>query len=479
MFNANMRFLRPFRTETQAYALYGGLFGLTFPIAGTLLQMIISGTALSVNSFIKVQLSEPILWIVDTAPIILGLFAALAGRRQDRLLELNERLNARDQELESTQLSLEQHVRERTREFQIASEQAEKRASQLQAIAEISHSIALTQNLDELFPLITRSISQRLGFYHTGIFLLDESHEYAVLVAANSDGGQRMLKRGHKLKAGGTGIVGYVAQAGRARVALETENDLLFFNNPDLPRTRAEIALPLNAGGQLIGVLDVQSEQPSAFRKEDIDTLNTLASQVAIVIQNARLFEEARSALETYVRAGQRGWLEHVENKVPGYSYLPDGTLAVPPEQKQEQIRNLLAASQTLVLDSATDGTAPTLAIPVKVRDQVLGMIHIEAREGNRKWSDDEIAMVKSISERTALALENARLFEETSRRAERERIISEVTTRISESNNFDHILQTTIQELGRSLGATRTFIQLQTSAIDGSYPSAEKPGQV
>ena len=69
---------------------------------------------------------------------------------------------------------------------------------------------------------------------------------------------------------------------------------------------------------------------------------------------------------------------------------------------------------------------------------------------------------MQSIAERVALALENARLFEGTARRAERERIVSQVTARIGETTNFDRILQTTIQELNRTLGATRTFVQLR-----------------
>lgn len=451
--------------EARRYALLGALFGVTFPIAGTLIQMLLDHAPLALAAFLQTQKSEPVLWIVDTAPLVLGIFASFAGRRQDNLLRLNEELNVRERELEHSQINLEQRVQERTHELQIANEQIEKRASRLQAIAEISQSIALTENPDELFPLITRAISERLGFYHTGIFLLDDTGDFAVLKGASSEGGQRMLAHGYKLKSGGVGIVGFVASTGRPRIALDTGSDSLYFDNPYLPATRSEIALPLHAGGQLIGVLDVQSEQSSAFNDEDIDTLNTLANQVAIVIQNARLFDQVRATLQTYVENGRRGWLEHIENRAPGYSYLPDGTLAVPTTERQKQFQKLIASEETVVLDTAKGSTPATLAIPVKLRDQVIGIIHIEARDANRKWSDDEIGMVQSISERAALALENARLFEETSRKAQRERVIADVTSRIGESNNIERILKTTITELGRTLGAARTFIQLETQS--------------
>jgi GAF domain-containing protein len=128
---------------------------------------------------------------------------------------------------------------------------------------------------------------------------------------------------------------------------------------------------------------------------------------------------------------------------------------------EKQQLQTVIASSQTVMKGPASDGLTPTLTIPVKLRDQVIGVIQIEAVDPEREWSDDEIAVVRSISERAALALENARLFEETARRAERERIVSQVTTRIGESTNFDRILQTTIQELNRTLGATRTFVHL------------------
>ena len=140
-------------------------------------------------------------------------------------------------------------------------------------------------------------INREFGFYHVGIFLLDTAREYAVLSAANSDGGQKMLERSHRLKVGETGMVGYVTSTGKPRVALDTGADAVFFNNPDLPETRSEIALPLRVGDEIIGALDVQSTEPNAFSQEDINVASILADQVSIAIQNARQFEETRRAL--------------------------------------------------------------------------------------------------------------------------------------------------------------------------------------
>jgi GAF domain-containing protein len=257
-----------------------------------------------------------------------------------------------------------------------------------------------------------------------------------------------------------------VAQSGRPRLASDTGADAIFFNNPDLPETHSEVSLPLRVGEQVIGVLDVQSTQPSAFNNEDIDILNTLASHVAIVIQNAQLLEQTRAALRTYTQSGLRTWLERPEDKTLGFIYHPSGTVTNISEDEKQRLQMVIASNQTPE-KGAGSGAVSTLAIPVKLRDQVIGVIHIEAVAPDRKWSDDEILMVQAISERVALALENARLFEGTARRAERERVISQATARIGESTNFDRILHTTIQELNRTLGATRTFVQLRQPSDD------------
>jgi transcriptional regulator with GAF, ATPase, and Fis domain len=130
-------------------------------------------------------------------------------------------------------------------------------------------------------------------------------------------------------------------------------------------------------------------------------------------------------------------------------------------------LKKALATGETVVLAQPSKDNPATLAVPVKFRDQIIGVIHIEAAEGNRKWTEDEITLVESISDRAAFALENARLFEETSRRAEQEETITRITSQIGSSTDFNRILQTTIEELGRTLGASRTFIQLDTPNLD------------
>ena len=202
---------RPKISETKRYAIFGAIFGFTFPIIGTLIRLILLQHPISLLNMIDTQRTDPLLWVVDTAPIVLGAFAAYAGYKQDQVHSIVKELYQRESELKINQAVLEQRVKERTAELLTANNNNERRAKQFEAIGQASRAIISTQNLQDLLPQITKVIHQQLGFYHTGIFLTDSNKEYIVLNAANSEGGQRMLDRHHKLRVGDTSIVGYVA----------------------------------------------------------------------------------------------------------------------------------------------------------------------------------------------------------------------------------------------------------------------------
>lgn len=390
--------------------------------------------------------------------ILYGIQIFRATIEKERLKELTDA----NHELELLTVNLDQRIKTRTIELENANQQAQERTARFQIISEISQEISSNVDLQprELLNRITQLISDKLGFYHVGIFLIDENREFAVLRAANSEGGKHMLERHHQLKVGGTGIVGYVSQGGRPRIALDTGSDAVFFNNPDLPKTRSEIALPMKYGTATIGVLDVQSTLASAFKDEDANLLSTLANQIAIVINSVLLGEG-----NTYHRKadGQRiGFNLRQEQK--SYSYNPDGTISIAKAINNPATNEIIATGETIVSSRGSTESPPTLSVPVKFRDQLIGIIQIESTDINRKWTDDEVSMVQSISDRAAFALENARLFEETSRRADQEETIARITSQIGASTDFDQIMQSTIQELGRALGTTRSFIQLSSS---------------
>jgi GAF domain-containing protein len=408
-----------------------------------------------------------------TGGILLTIGAMLYGIqvfRSNLDKEQFQELTKSNSELEEIKTNLEKNINSRTTELERANLQVQDRAARFQIISEVSQEISssVDKQPKELLNRITQSISEKLGFYHVGIFLIDENNEYAVLRAANSQGGQRMLERHHQLKVGGTGIVGYVSQGGRPRIALDTGSDAVFFNNPDLPETRSEMALPLKYGTKVIGVLDVQSTQANAFKDEDANLLNTLANYVAIVIKTLSTSERSESLLPSQSK-NKYGQQFTQKQEATGYSYHPDGTISSAVYQNNSNVNKAITSGETVVLVQPSRNNPSVLIVPVKFREQVIGVINIESFEANRKWTDDEISLVQAIADRAAFALENARLFEDTARRAEQEETIARVTSQIGSSTDFNRILQTTIQELGQALGVSRSFIQLGTPHQNGN----------
>jgi len=192
----------------------------------------------------------------------------------------------------------ERSLIEANREMEARTQNLERLTAQLKAAAKMSRAAIFVHDLDTLLSQVTHMISEVFGFYHSGIFLLDENGEYAVLQAANSPGGQQMLANGHKLKVGQQGVVGYVTGTGKPRIALDVGTDAVHFENPLLPETRSEMALPLKVGERIIGALDVQSRQAAAYNEDDVMVLQIMADQLAVSIENARLLNATQKTVE-------------------------------------------------------------------------------------------------------------------------------------------------------------------------------------
>lgn len=353
--------------------------------------------------------------------------------------------------LNNTLTGLEDRIRERTIEVERVSESNAYRASQLESIARISRTISSTQSLGNLLPQIAITISDQLGFYHTGIFLLDSHKEYAILVAANSEGGQRMLARNHRLQVGGAGIVGYATNTGEARVALDVGQDAVYFNNPDLPETHSEIALPLKIGDEIIGALDVQSTEINAFSQEDVNILSTLADQVAIAIQNSRSYQQSIEALQQAEQIAsqlsEQQWKSFLAQQ-GSKRYVYDGV-----DAKE--------VSAIAVKD------ASVISIPLILRGNRIGTLKLSSTMPNHNWDNDDIAMAQAAADRTAFAIENARLIIEAQKRAAKERVIGEISSKIGSLVNIENILQTAIQELGTTLPGTNIAFQFTSTSDD------------
>jgi len=370
------------------------------------------------------------------------------------------------QELEEHRAKLEEQVAERTADLA-------RRSTQLEMAAWVAREAAAIRDVEQLLEETVRLISERFSFYHTGIFLLDEAKEYAVLRAASSDGGQRMLARGHRLKAGkggseSVGIVGYVTGRGEPRVTLDVGEDAVFFNNPDLPDTRSEMALPLQAHGEIIGALDVQSQEPEAFSEEDVAVLQTMADQVALAISNTRLFQQAQEGLEAARRAyselSRQAWQDLLRARSsPGQRYDPQGILLADGQHREDadKLRPVALAVREGQTVRGQDESSAMVAIPIKVRGQVIGVIDARKPEGEGEWTMEQIVLLETLTEQLGVALESARLYQDAQRRAARERLTREITDKMRRANDVEGIVQTVVDELFGALGTSRAFVRL------------------
>ena len=388
--------------------------------------------------------------------VVAGAYLSLTIRN---LAEALERARQSNRELQAIRASLEERVEERTRDLA-------RRTHYLEATAAVAHDAASVLNLEELLGRVASLISEQFGFYHSGIFLLDPAREWAVLQATSSEGGKQMLARGHRLQVGGKSIVGYVTSQGEPRIALDVGADAVFFDNPDLPDTRSEIALPLRARGRagreasdIIGALDVQSTLPGAFGQEDVTVLQTLADQVAMAISNAQLFRQAQEGLEAERKATaqltEQAWKELLHAQRELSVVRSKLGLTTTSELQRPEIATARRTGKVTV----DEITKSNLAAPVKVRDHVIGVIDAHKTQG--AWTLEEIALVETLTEQMGVALESARLYQDTQHRAAREQLAAQITARMRESLDVDRILQIAAREFGETLGASEVKIRL------------------
>ncbi|MCE9646142.1 MAG: GAF domain-containing protein [Chloroflexi bacterium] len=163
----------------------------------------------------------------------------------------------------------------------------------LRAAARAAKNITTILDPYELLQHTVDIICDEFGFYYAGVFFLDETKQYAVLKAGRGAAGKSMINAGHKLAVGGNSMIGACIANRQGRIALDVGAEAVFFENPDLPETRSEMALPLIMGEEVIGALTVQSTEEAAFHEEDIAALQTMADQLAIAIQNSNLHRQA------------------------------------------------------------------------------------------------------------------------------------------------------------------------------------------
>lgn len=362
-------------------------------------------------------------------------------------------------ESEVTRLELETYLSQTVEENTL---QLERRNKYLEAASLVAQRSISTLDLQEMLDTIAAEISKQLDFYHTGIFLVDEHREWAVMRAASSEGGKRMIARNHRLAVGKQGMVGFVTSIGQPRITQDIELDRIHSVAPELPDTRAEMTLPLKTRDQIIGAIDIQDTNPNAFTNEDLAVLQTMADQIALAVENIRLFNQAQESLEeiqrVYGEFSQQAWAEtYRKNLLHSYHYA--------------------GGSVTKLDENATpEINGNKIAIPVNIRGVTIGEIEMAKEDETQRWSNEEIKLLQTISEQLGVALDSARLFGESQLRANSEQVITEVSSQLWETMDINTILKNTAQNLRASLDLPELTIRMSPSLAEQSQNGDAHP---
>jgi GAF domain-containing protein/HAMP domain-containing protein len=424
----------------------------------------------------------PIGDLTETAAAIAGgdLGRVAPVESEDEIGDLARAFNTMTGQLRELIGNLEDQVQERTHTLA-------QRSAYLEATADVGRASASILDIDQLVVQIVELIRERFGLYYVGLFGVeqvadDPGEHWAVLQAGTGEAGQAMLARGHRMRVG-EGMVGWAIARGESRVAEEAGRDTMRLATPELPETRSEAALPLRSRGRVLGALTVQHTEPGAFDPETMAVLGTMASQVAVALDNARLFREGQEALEAaqqaYGELSQQAWRELLHSRTDwGYRFSRQGVTPVTgdwqPELVQAERSGHTFVSKpgqsgtnghddlSLVSDGLHNGTGgEQLSIPLKARDEVIGVIGFRKGHPGETWTPAEIELLETFVTQLEQALESARLYQDTQRHAAEEQLLGEVTARMRETLSLDTVLRTAIHEMGSALGLPKVEVRM------------------
>jgi GAF domain-containing protein/HAMP domain-containing protein len=402
--------------------------------------------------FMSRGISEPLAELSRTATQIAAgdlRLEAETGRR-DEIGELARSFNSMTAQLRELVGSLEERVVGATRN--------------LEAAAEVSRATTSVLDPDSLQREVVNMIQERFDLYYVGLFLLDRADEYAVLRAGTGEFGRVMLAQGHRLEVGGDSMVGRCVVQNERVVLQSTGDEVARFDNPLLPDTRSELALPMRARGRVIGAMTVQSDREAVFDEGYVSVLQTVADQVAVAIDNARNFAEVEAALSRAETVQQRyvgqAWSEYVRRRsIAGYEYGPERGDA--DQAMQPLTDELLPEVEQALSGRRASDDDDLLVVPVVQGNRVVATLGFQ--KGDREWGAQDVALVQTVAEQLGLAAETQRLLEATQSRAAREQLTLRIAEQVRGALDIEDILRVASQSLGRELNASEVVVRLGT----------------
>lgn len=386
----------------------------TFALFGWLIQ---SGQMRLINPDASPAKVED--WISASAALSMFGAAFILGfqRLENEFIDAQKQIDNSVQALKDERNTLEEKVRERT--------------DQLAKINEIGRALTTILNPDELFPRASQLIEENFQCYYTAFYFLDSTGKWAELRYASGDAGKVLKENKHRIDVDGKSTVALAVRTKTGQIAEGSHQ--IRMDTPLLPYTRSQLVLPLFIGETLVGILDMHSSKENAFQPQMVDVYQNMANGIVVVMENTRLFQEARQSL-LEMRSAQRQYLKGAWQSLTDEVDLDYETG-----------------------DSETS-YSNNIEIPLVLRDQIIGQIQMA---NSYEWTPEQRNLVEAIAAQATLALENARLVEESQSTAMQERLTNEIIAKVWASSNMDSILQTTVRELGRSLEATEVEIEV------------------
>jgi len=374
-------------------------------------------------------------------------------------------------EFERTYRGLGAALEEGFRREREAREELQRREVQLRLAAEIARATVSILDLPTLLQTAVDRLLQEFDLYYVGLFLVDEAGRYAILKAATGEAGRRMMEQGYRLEVGGRSMIGWCIAHRQPRIALDVGVDAVHFENPFLPDTRSELAIPLITGDTVIGALTIQSDREAAFSPEDIATFEVVASQLAIAIQNALLFEQLREALRqaesVQARYTRQEWETYLGRQPMPPGYLYDLETVSPLLQPISLPIADVPSDRPLAME--WDGRS-LLVSPLLVGKQPIGLLGLE-ETGPRVWTEDELTLLTEVQEQLSLALENRRLFEQTRQALAETEALYRAARAISEATSVEEIVRGAAT-VASSLGFTACSLTVATLTDPDGVPT-------
>jgi GAF domain-containing protein len=460
--------------------LLGGRWAMLFTAISSLAAVVAyyaeaSGSLIVVDR--PISLADALFVIV---PLVLtGVLLRYAVRGMsdalDRARRNEQAQAAANRELDLLRASLEERVADRTREL-------EERSRQWQAATEVNQVVTSILDVEEMIWQVAELVQERFDLYHVGLMLLDSTGEWAVYRAGSGQLGRALWEEGFRLKVGSDSMVGWCTANAQTRISQDTGTDPMHAPHELVSQTRSEVALPLTVRGQVLGALSAQSDRTGAFDPSTVAVLQTMADQVAVALDNARLYEDSQQALEATQRAydqlSRQAWTELLStHPKPGYSLVGQAVVPVEGAWQPEMLEAVRAGEPVVqVVEPSSPGRSgqdswgktaagSALALPLKVRSDVIGVLSLHKDSDDEGWTPAEIELVQRLVEQVSTTLESARLFQETQRRAAREQAIRRITERMRGAVDVETILQNTVAELARALRVPRAYVRLGTES--------------